>query len=88
MRFVGDAHRWGGSLVRPHDLELLLVPEDDSVEAQVERVLILGFEARVDVQTENGEQLTVQLTRQQLEELELARGDIVWVRAGRARVFA
>jgi sulfate transport system ATP-binding protein len=88
MRFVGEAHPWRGGLVRPHDLELRLDPEEGAVEAQVERVTVLGFEARVEVQTAAGEELTVQLTRQRLEELELARGDIVWLTAGRERVFA
>ncbi len=36
----------------------------------------------------NGEPLTVQLTREQLEELEVERGQIVWVRADRERLFA
>jgi sulfate transport system ATP-binding protein len=88
MRFVGEAHAWGGGLVRPHDLVVVLEPEPGAVEAQVERVTVLGFEARLDVLTADGEQLTVQLTREQLEELELARGDIVWVRASRERAFA
>jgi sulfate transport system ATP-binding protein len=88
MRFVGEAHAWRGGLVRPHDLELRLEPDDGAVEAQVERVTLLGFEARVEVQTADAETLTVQLTRERLEQLELARGDIVWLRAGRERVFA
>jgi sulfate transport system ATP-binding protein len=88
MRFVGEAHVFGDALVRPHDLELLLQPEGDAVEAQVERVTVLGFEARVELTGARDEQLTVQLTRQQLEELELAPGDIVWVRASRERAFA
>jgi sulfate transport system ATP-binding protein len=88
MRFVGEAHPWRGALVRPHDLELRLEPDEEAVEAQVERVTVLGFEARVEVETADAETLTVQLTRQRLEELELARGDIVWIRAGRERVFA
>jgi sulfate transport system ATP-binding protein len=88
MRFVGEAHAWGEGLVRPHDLAVVLEPETGAVEAQVERVTVLGFEARLDVLTAEGEQLTVQLTREQLEELELARGDIVWVRARHERAFA
>jgi sulfate/thiosulfate transport system ATP-binding protein len=88
MRFVGEAHVFGDGLVRPHDFELLLEPEPDAVEAQVERVTMLGFEARVELTGAAEEQLTVQLTRQQVEELELARGDIVWVRASRERAFA
>jgi sulfate transport system ATP-binding protein len=88
MRFVGEAHVFGDGLVRPHDFRLLLEPEPGSLEAQVERVTMLGFEARVELTGAGGEELTVQLTRQQFEELELARGDIVWVRASHERAFA
>jgi sulfate transport system ATP-binding protein len=88
MRFVGDANAFGGGLVRPHDFELLLEPDAGAVEVQVERVTVLGFEARVELAGAADEQLTVQLTRQRVEELELVRGDIVWVRASRERAFA
>jgi sulfate transport system ATP-binding protein len=87
MRFVGEANAWGRALVRPHDLELLLEPEPEAVEAQVLRVTMLGFEARVELLGAGDEQLLVQLTQQRLEELELERGDIVWVRASRERAF-
>ena len=42
MRFVGDAHPFGGGLVRPHDLDVLPEPEPGAVEAQVARVTLLG----------------------------------------------
>jgi sulfate/thiosulfate transport system ATP-binding protein len=88
MRFVGEANRWGERLVRPHDLEVLLEPEEGAVEAQVERVTMLGFEARLELAAAGGEHVAVQLTRHRLEELELVRGDIVWLRASGERAFA
>jgi sulfate/thiosulfate transport system ATP-binding protein len=88
MQFVGEANRLGASLVRPHDLDVLLVPESGAVETMVGRVRVLGFEARVELATAGGERLLVQLTRERLDQLELVEGDIVWVRPARERQFA
>jgi hypothetical protein len=40
----------------------------------------LGFEVRIELELPGGEQASAQLTRSQTEQLELARGDIVYVR--------
>jgi len=88
MRFVGEANRIGDRFVRPHDLDVALDPVDGGVEAMIDRISSLGFEARVELAAADGDALTVQLTRERLEELELERGQIVWVRPGRDRVFA
>ena len=47
----------------------------------------LGFEVRVELERADGEELVAQLSRSEAEELELAPGDIVWVRPTRERVF-
>jgi sulfate/thiosulfate transport system ATP-binding protein len=88
MRFVGEANRVGERWVRPHDLDVSLDPVDGGVEAMIDRISVLGFEARVELAAADGDALTVQLTRERLEELELERGQIVWVLPGRDRVFA
>jgi sulfate/thiosulfate transport system ATP-binding protein len=88
MRFVGEANRIGDSWVRPHDLDITYEPVSGSVEAMVDRISRLGFEARVELSDAAGEPIAVQVTRDRLEELELERGQIVWVRSGRDRVFA
>ena len=82
MGFLGPVTQLGEALVRPHDLSLVLDAEPGSVEAQVARVVHLGFEVRVELELGDGEQLAVQLTRAEADELELAAGDIVHVRAG------
>ena len=87
MGFVGRANRFGTSWVRPHDLELLLEPDDATREAMVERVTHLGFEVRVELQRDDGEQFAVQLTRDVAERLELEPGQIVYVRPTRETVF-
>jgi sulfate transport system ATP-binding protein len=88
MRFVGDATELDGGLVRPHDVELLLGPGLGAVEALVERVTVLGHEAKVELADGGGAAVVAQLPRLRVEELELERGQIVWVRAVRGRVFA
>jgi sulfate/thiosulfate transport system ATP-binding protein len=88
MRFVGEANRIGNRWVRPHDLDIGYEPVDGSVEAMVDRISRLGFEARVELSDADGEPIAVQVTRDRLEELELERGQIVWVRSDRERVFA
>lgn len=88
MSFVGPVNRLGDTFVRPHDVELLPEPDVGCSEAMVERVVHLGFEARVELVREDGEQLLAQLTGVQAELLELERGQIVYVRPSRETVFA
>ena len=87
MSFVGQANRIGNAWVRPHDLEVVLEPNGTTREAQVERVVHLGFEVRAELMRDDGERLAVQLTRDQAAELELERGQIVYVRPTRETVF-
>jgi sulfate/thiosulfate transport system ATP-binding protein len=87
MSFVGQVNKLGDAWVRPHDIELGHEPNGSTREAQIERIVRLGFETRVDLVRDDGERLHVQLTRDEADELELASGDIVYVRTRRARVF-
>jgi sulfate transport system ATP-binding protein len=88
MSFVGPTTRVGKTWVRPHDLEILLSPSEDAGEAMIERIVHLGFEVRVELVGVDGKKLWAQLTRDQCEELELADGQIVWIRPAAERVFA
>jgi sulfate transport system ATP-binding protein len=47
---------------------------------QVKRIVHLGFEIRVDLETGDGRHVWAQLTRVQLEQLELQEGQLVYVR--------
>jgi sulfate transport system ATP-binding protein len=87
MSFVGQATRIDDAWVRPHDFELVLVPNGSTREAQVERVVHLGFEVRAELVRDDGEPLSVQLTRDQAAQLELERGQIVYVRPTHATTF-
>ncbi|HEY2219295.1 MAG TPA: TOBE-like domain-containing protein [Gaiellaceae bacterium] len=87
MTFVGQANRLGDAFVRPHDLELVLEPNGATREAMIERIVHLGFEVRIELVREDGEPLSVQLTRDEAERLELDRGQIVYVRPTRQTTF-
>jgi sulfate/thiosulfate transport system ATP-binding protein len=88
MSFVGPAHRLGDSWVRPHDVEVLHEPNGETIEAMIDRIVHLGFEVRVELTLPDGEHFSVQLTRDQVEELELTEGEIVFVRPRSARIFS
>jgi sulfate/thiosulfate transport system ATP-binding protein len=88
MSFVGPVNRLGDAFIRPHDVELSLEPNGSTQEAMVQRLVHLGFEVRVELVRDDGETLSAQLTREQVEALELQRGEIVYVRPTRQTVFA
>ena len=87
MTFVGPVNRLSGGFVRPHDLELSVAHDGAGLEAMVERVVHLGFEVRVELLLDDGRQVSAQLSRDEAEALELERGQIVYVKPGRARAF-
>ena len=81
MGFLGPVSKLGDELVRPHDITLRTTPDDThTVEAMVARVVHLGFEVRIDLELAGGETAFAQLTRDEANALELAAGDIVYVR--------
>jgi sulfate transport system ATP-binding protein len=81
MGFLGPVSRLDGRLVRPHDVTVSQEPEEGAVEAMVSRVVHLGFEVRIELELPDGKRARAQMTRDQVEQLELAAGDIVYVRA-------
>jgi sulfate/thiosulfate transport system ATP-binding protein len=88
MSFVGPVNQLGDAFIRPHDVELLLEPNGSTQEAMVQRLVHLGFEVRVELVRDDGEVLSAQLTREQVEALELQPGQIVYVRSTRQTVFS
>jgi sulfate transport system ATP-binding protein len=88
MGFVGPVTRVGELFVRPHDIQVRRQPNGTTAEAMVERLVHLGFEVRADLVLHDGQRLQAQLSREDAEELELAKGQIVFVRPSRPRRFA
>ncbi|OPG03550.1 sulfate/molybdate ABC transporter ATP-binding protein [Microbispora sp. GKU 823] len=79
MRFLGPVTEIGGSLVRPHDVEISPDPVEGGSPAVISRVVRLGFEVRVEVEI-GGHEAWVQVTREQADRLGLGPGDTVHVR--------
>jgi sulfate transport system ATP-binding protein len=88
MGFVGPVTRLGELLLRPHDVQVRREPNGTTSEAMVERLVHLGFEVRARLLLGDGQRLQAQLSREDAEELELAQGEIVYVRPSRTRQLA
>jgi sulfate/thiosulfate transport system ATP-binding protein len=87
MSFVGEVNRLGDSYVRPHDMTVVLDPDESTEEAMVQRIVALGFEIRVEFKLADGTEVWAQLTRAELQKLELREGQIVYLRPGQAKSF-
>ena len=96
MSFLGAVSSLNGSLVRPHDIrvgrnpEMAIATSDDSVQATgvvravIDRIVVLGFEVRVELTSATDHTpFTAQITRGDAEALGLKEGDTVYVRATR-----
>jgi sulfate transport system ATP-binding protein len=81
LRFVGDAVRLGSRLVRPHEVVLSRWPSDGAVEVEIERIAVLGADARVELADGSGTRLTARLRREEVEDLDLGHGEIIWASA-------
>ena len=82
MEFLGPVTRLNGRLVRPHDVDVFGSAEAGTVPATVQRLQRVGHEVRADL-LEGGAELKVQLTRGQVDSLDLTPGAHVWVRPAR-----
>ncbi|MGA5464685.1 sulfate/molybdate ABC transporter ATP-binding protein [Mycobacterium sp. NPDC050041] len=95
MSFLGAVSSLNGTLVRPHDIRVgrnpeLPIAESESVKstgvvkAVIDRVVVLGFEVRLELtNAANKAPFTAQITRGDAEALGLREGDTVYVRATR-----
>ena len=88
MSFVGEVNRLGEDFVRPHDMAVGLDRDDGAEEAMVQRIVALGFEIRVEFVLGDGTEVWAQLTRAELQKLELREGQIVYLRPGQAKSFS
>jgi len=101
MSFLGAVSSLNGALVRPHDIRVGRRPDmqiaagDGTAEstgvvrATIDRVVMLGFEVRVELTSAaTGRPFIAQITRGDSEALGLAEGDTVYVRATRVPSIA
>jgi sulfate transport system ATP-binding protein len=88
MSFVGEVNRLGEHFVRPHDMDVSLDSDDGAEQAMVQRIVALGFEIRVEFVLGDGTEVWAQLTRAELQKLELREGQIVYLRPGQTKSFS
>jgi sulfate transport system ATP-binding protein len=82
MGFLGEVTSLNGVLLRPHDVHLSRTPQlAGAAEGTVSRLVRVGFEVRLSVLTDDGDDVTVLLTRSHARELGLEPGVKVWVTA-------
>jgi sulfate transport system ATP-binding protein len=87
MSFVGEVNRLGDNYVRPHDMEVVLDADERTEQGLVQRIVALGFEIRVEFVLSDGTEVWAQLTRNELQRLELREGQIAYLRPAQAKSF-
>ncbi len=80
MGFLGDITTLNGVRLRPYDVHISRSPQfSGAAEGTVSRLLRVGFEVRATVLTDDGDEVTVVLTRAHARHLGLETGMPVWV---------
>jgi sulfate transport system ATP-binding protein len=82
----GD-HSAGQLFIRPHDLDLHLSPQPDSVPAILRRITHMGREIQAELTLENGEQVIAQLPRERIDYSNLKSGDALHITSRESRTF-
>src|SRR5580692_48355 len=80
MSFVGEVNQLGDDFVRPHDMDVVLDADEHTQEGMVQRIVALGFEVRAEFVLADGTEIWAQLTRPELQRLELREGQIAYLR--------
>src|SRR5436190_23250601 len=88
LRFLGDAFKLGDAFVRPHDITLDRFPGDGAVEVEIERLVVVGADMRIELVDGSGERMTARLRREDVDHLELTPGEIVWATPEHSRTVA
>jgi sulfate transport system ATP-binding protein len=75
------------AFVRAHDVDVSRSPEDAVASARVDAMIRIGAVYKVSLRLSDGQPLTVELTKDLVDELRIAEGDHVFVNLREARVF-
>jgi sulfate/thiosulfate transport system ATP-binding protein len=80
MSFLGEVTYLNGIKIRPHDVEISAVPGTaGATPGYVLRILRVGFEVRATVMTEDGDEVSVVLTRTHAQAIGLEEQARVWL---------
>ena len=83
MSFLGPVTLLDGSLVRPHDIEVVTVPFPDAHAGRIVRTSRVGFEVRLEISLTSDQQappVLVTLTRAEATAKQLDEGQPVWIK--------
>jgi len=78
LQFLGPSTTLDGASVRPHDLDVVAAGE--GTPAGVTEITTLGFEIRVSLHLDDGQDVWAQMSRAQYHDLGVAVGDRVGLR--------
>ncbi|HET7070761.1 MAG TPA: sulfate ABC transporter ATP-binding protein [Nocardioides sp.] len=80
MGFLGEVTQLGEVRLRPHDIEVARTPDlAGSMPADILRLTRVGFEVRLVAGTEEGQEVSVVITRAHARALGLCEGERVWL---------
>jgi sulfate transport system ATP-binding protein len=82
------AHGSGHVFVRPHDFDLQLTVDDDTIPAVVKRITHLGWEVQMELSIANHDSVYIQLSREKYEEFKPEVGQTFFIKPRRTKVFA
>jgi sulfate transport system ATP-binding protein len=87
MGFLGEVTTLDGRIVRPHDIEVTTAPVGNGeVAGTVTRVLRVGFEVRITVTTDAGEEVIVTMTRSHMRHIGVDDGAKVWLAVSKGAI--
>jgi len=82
------------AIVRPHDIELsgrvddqLAGPGSEVATGRIDRMSRVGYMVKIQLELQDGQPLTVELTKERVAELSLCEGDVVHVNLRGAKIF-
>ena len=80
MGFLGEVTTLGDLVVRPHDIEVTQQPgSNGELAGTITRVLRVGFEAKLTVTLEGGDEVNVTMTRSHQRHIGVDEGSKVWL---------
>ncbi|WGV24314.1 sulfate/molybdate ABC transporter ATP-binding protein [Halotia branconii] len=74
--------------LRPHDILINRNADDNTISAIVDRIIHLGWEIRAELVLRSGEMLNANLSREQFFQLQLEKGQHVYIKPKQTKVFA
>ncbi|MBD2742173.1 sulfate/molybdate ABC transporter ATP-binding protein [Coleofasciculus sp. FACHB-1120] len=73
--------------LRPHDVAIQTLPEENAAPAKINRIVHLGWEVQVELRFKDGQEVTAYLTRDRLNQLQLKPQQRVYVKPQHAKTF-